>query len=68
MTRLLLLLNLPKEIQQQYYQRLDDRVPATALIWSIHHSKVGPYISSADILVTFAPMLTDQCFATKPKN
>jgi phosphoglycerate dehydrogenase-like enzyme len=25
-----------------------------------HHSKVGPYIGTADILMTFAPMITDQ--------
>lgn len=59
MTRLLLLLEMPREVQQQYYQRLTIRFPQLAIDLVDHHSKVGPHISSAEILVTFAPMLTD---------
>lgn len=59
MTRLLLLLEMPREIQEQYYQRLKQRFPQLLIDLADHHSKVGPYISSADILITFAPMLTD---------
>jgi D-2-hydroxyacid dehydrogenase (NADP+) len=59
-TRLLLLLNLPKEIQAQYHQRLTTEFPQLLVHLAGHHSEPGPSISSTDILVTFAPMLTDQ--------
>jgi D-2-hydroxyacid dehydrogenase (NADP+) len=58
-TRLLLLLDLPKEIQAQYYQRLTTEFPQLLVDLAGHHSEVGPSISTTDILVTFAPMLTD---------
>jgi D-2-hydroxyacid dehydrogenase (NADP+) len=60
MTRLLLLLEMPREIQEQYYQRLKSQFQHVTIDLVDHHSKVGPYISDADILVTFAPMLTNE--------
>jgi D-2-hydroxyacid dehydrogenase (NADP+) len=58
-TRLLLLLDLPKETQAQYYQRLTAEFPQLLVDLAGHHSEVGPSLSTTDILVTFAPMLTD---------
>jgi D-2-hydroxyacid dehydrogenase (NADP+) len=59
MTRLLLLLDLPAEIQAQYNNYLRARFPQLTIDLVSHHTKVEPYIKTADILITFAPMLTD---------
>ena len=59
MTSLLILLAMPPDIQAQYYSRLKATFPQLNINLVDHHSKVGPYISGADILMTFGPMLTD---------
>jgi phosphoglycerate dehydrogenase-like enzyme len=59
MTSLLILLAMPPKIATQYYARLRETFPQLAIHLVDHHSKVGPYIRGADILVTFAPMVTD---------
>jgi phosphoglycerate dehydrogenase-like enzyme len=59
MTNLLILLTLPESIRNQYRDRLQARFPELAINVVDHHSKVGPYIAAADILLTFAPRLTD---------
>jgi D-2-hydroxyacid dehydrogenase (NADP+) len=60
MTSLLMLLAMPPEITTQYYTRLRGSFPEVDIHLVDHHSKVGPYIRSADILMTFGPMLTDE--------
>ena len=60
MTSLLILLAMPPETVKQYHSRLRAAFPQLAIDLVDHHSKVGPYIGSADILMTFGPMLTDQ--------
>ena len=60
MTSLLILLAMPPEIAAQYDSRLRTMFPQLAIHLVDHHSKVGPYIGSADILMTFAPMITDR--------
>jgi D-2-hydroxyacid dehydrogenase (NADP+) len=60
MTNLLILLTLPEPIRGQYRDRLKQRFPALNIALVDHHSKVGPYIGSADALLTFAPMLSDK--------
>lgn len=59
MASLLMLLAMPPEITAQYYARLRATFSALEMHLVDHHSKVGPYIGSADILMTFGPMLTD---------
>jgi D-2-hydroxyacid dehydrogenase (NADP+) len=59
MTNLLILLTLTPELNNQYRDRLKAKFPALKVDLVDHHSKVGPYIAAADILVTFAPRLTD---------
>jgi phosphoglycerate dehydrogenase-like enzyme len=59
MTNLLILLTLPEAIRDQYRDRLQARFPELTINAVNHHSEVGPYIASADILLTFAPRLTD---------
>jgi len=60
MTSLLILLAIPPETATRYYSRLRTTFPQLAIHLVDHHSKVGPYIGKADILMTFGPMVTDQ--------
>jgi D-2-hydroxyacid dehydrogenase (NADP+) len=64
MPNLLILLTLPDPIRGQYRDRLKRRFPALNIALVDHHSKVGPYIDSADALLTFAPMLSDKVLET----
>jgi D-2-hydroxyacid dehydrogenase (NADP+) len=59
MTNLLILLTLTPELNNQYRDRLKARFPQLKVDLVDHHSKVGPYIAAADILLTFAPRLSD---------
>jgi len=59
MTNLLILLAMPEAVRTQYRDRLAAQFPEINVTLVDHHSKVGPYIASADALVTFAPMLSD---------
>jgi len=59
MTRLLILLTLPEKIRMQYYNGLRGAFPELAIDLVDHHSKVDPYIGSADILLTFGAHMAD---------
>jgi D-2-hydroxyacid dehydrogenase (NADP+) len=60
MTSLLIILAMPEEIRSQYYEGLRATFPELAIHVVDHHSRSGPYISNADILVTFGTMVTDR--------
>ncbi|MGA2943816.1 MAG: D-2-hydroxyacid dehydrogenase [Xanthobacteraceae bacterium] len=59
MTNLLILLTLTPELNNQYRDRLKAKFPQLNVNLVDHHTKVGPFIADADILVTFAPRLSD---------
>ncbi len=59
MTNLLILLTLTPELNAQYRDRLKAKFPELNVNLVDHHSRVGPYIADADILLTFAPRLSD---------
>jgi phosphoglycerate dehydrogenase-like enzyme len=59
MTRLLILLTLPEKVRMQYYDGLRGAFPGLAIDLVDHHSKVDPYIGSADILLTFGAHMAD---------
>jgi D-2-hydroxyacid dehydrogenase (NADP+) len=59
MTRLLILLTLPEKVRRQYYNGLRGRFPELAIDLVDHHSKIDPYIGSADILITFGAHMAD---------
>lgn len=63
MTRLLILLTLPEPVRMQYYDHLRNTFPELSVDMVDHHSKVGPHIASADILLTFGPMMADHVVA-----
>jgi D-2-hydroxyacid dehydrogenase (NADP+) len=60
MSRLLILLTLPKEVTGQYATRIGQRFPQLGIDVADHYSKVGPFIKSADVLLTFGPMMKDE--------
>jgi phosphoglycerate dehydrogenase-like enzyme len=60
MTNLLMLLAIPSEVQTQYYAPLRSTFPDLTINLVDHHSKVDPYIRSANILMTYGPMMTDR--------
>jgi D-2-hydroxyacid dehydrogenase (NADP+) len=59
MTSLLILLTLPEPVRMQYYNHIRKTFPELEVNMVDHHSKVGPHIGSADILLTFGPMMAD---------
>jgi len=67
MTNLLMLLAMPSQIQMQYYDRLHSTFPHLTINLVDHHSKVGPYIRSATILMTYGPMMSDHVVRDAPK-
>jgi D-2-hydroxyacid dehydrogenase (NADP+) len=60
MSRLLILLTLPPQVRDQYRNRLAERFPQLGIDMVDHHSKTGPFIGSADALLTFGPMMKDE--------
>ena len=59
----LFLLTFPDEVARQYPERIRDAFPELEVVLVDHHSKVGPYISEANILLTFGGMMTDDVLA-----
>jgi D-2-hydroxyacid dehydrogenase (NADP+) len=60
MSRLLILLTLPTQVRDQYRTRLAARFPELGIDMVDHHSKTGPFMSNADALLTFGPMMKDE--------
>ena len=60
MPRLLILLTLPKEVRDFYATRLGQRFPELQIDVVDHFSKAAPFMPSADVLLTFGPMLRDE--------
>ena len=58
MTNVLILLSLTETVRNQYRDRLRARFPEVTIDVVDHHSKVGPHIAAADVLLTFTPMLS----------
>jgi D-2-hydroxyacid dehydrogenase (NADP+) len=55
----LILLALPDAIREHYRDRLQAAFPHVIVSAVEHHSKVGPYIADADVLVTFGAHMSD---------
>jgi D-2-hydroxyacid dehydrogenase (NADP+) len=60
MPRLLILLTLPTQVRDQYRGRLGQCFPDLDIDMVDHYSKAGPFIGSADALLTFGPMVKDE--------
>jgi D-2-hydroxyacid dehydrogenase (NADP+) len=57
---LLILLTLPKEVRDTYESRLRKRFPELTIDVVDHFSKAPPFMKSADVLITFGPMMKDE--------
>src|SRR4051794_21292637 len=62
MTRVLILLTLPKEVRDVYESRLAARFPELEINVVDHFSKASPFMPSTDVLISFGPMLKDDVF------
>src|SRR3954447_24261570 len=62
MPRLLILLTLPKDVRDFYAARLAERFPQLQIDVVDHYSKAAPFMPTADVLVSFGPMLKDEVF------
>lgn len=60
MINLLILLAMPEAVRNQYRDHLAARFPELNVTLVDHHCKVGPHITTAEALVAFAPMRSDQ--------
>jgi len=67
MTQVLIVLSLPEKVRTRYYDHLRTTFPRVTVNMVEHHTKVDPYIGTADVLVTFGPMMADHVLA-KAKN
>ena len=63
MMQILILLALPEKVRMQYYDHIRTRFPEVSINMVDHHTKVDPHIGSADVLVTFGPMMADHVLA-----
>ena len=63
MTRILILLTLPEKVRMRYYDHIRTRFPQVTVNMVDHHTRVDPHIGSADVLVTFGPMMADHVLA-----
>jgi len=59
---LLIVLTLPEPVRNRYYEHIRAAFPDLQVDMVDHHTKVDPYIRSADILVAFGVMLADHVF------
>lgn len=59
MTNLLIMLTLPEKVRNKYYTHLTAKFPGVNINMVDHHSKVGPHIGAADILITFGAHMSD---------
>jgi len=66
MTNVLILLALPESTCTQYHDTLVEKFPELAVTSVDHHSKAGPYLPSAEVLMTFGPMVTPRVFEQAP--
>jgi phosphoglycerate dehydrogenase-like enzyme len=67
MTRVLVLLTLPKEVRDVYESRLAARFPELKVDVVDHFSKAPPFMPTTDVLISFGPMLKDEVFRDAKK-
>jgi phosphoglycerate dehydrogenase-like enzyme len=67
MTNVLIVLTLPEPVRMQYFSHIGKTFPEVRLDMVDHHSKVDPYIVTADVLITFGAQMANHVFE-KAKN
>lgn len=59
MIHILILLTLPEQVRQHYLEGVSALSKNIKVSLVDHHSKVDPFIETADILITFGPMMAE---------
>lgn len=59
MIHILILLTLPEQVRQHYFEGVSALSKNIKVSLVDHHSKVDPFIETADILITFGPMMAE---------
>lgn len=67
MTQALIVLTLPEPVRMQYLNHLKKTFPDVQIDMVDHNTKVDPHIGTADVLITFGPMMANHVFE-KAKN
>jgi phosphoglycerate dehydrogenase-like enzyme len=67
MTQVLIVLTLPEPVRMQYFDHIRKTFPEVKLDMVDHHSKVDPYIGTAEVLITFGAQMASHVFE-KAKN
>ncbi len=67
MAQLLILLALPEDVRNTYRDRLQQAFPELTINVVDHRGKVAPHIATADILLTFTPMMSDEVLRAAPE-
>jgi phosphoglycerate dehydrogenase-like enzyme len=62
MTNVLLVLTLPEPVRMQYFDGIAKAFPELKIDIVDHHSKVDPYIGTADVLITFGVQMAAHVF------
>ena len=55
----LILLDHPEPVRKQYYEGIRAKFPELTVNLVDHHSKIGPYIASAQVLLTYGMSMAD---------
>ncbi|HEY2137455.1 MAG TPA: D-2-hydroxyacid dehydrogenase [Xanthobacteraceae bacterium] len=66
MTNVLFIMNMPQDIRLSYRDDLKAKFPALTVNVVDHHSKVGPYIGSVDVVMAFGPHMADHVIKEAP--
>lgn len=66
MTNVLIILTDPEPVRRQYCEHIREQFPGFKVDVVDHHSKVGPYIGSTDVLLTFGTMMADRVLRDAP--
>src|SRR3990172_9406852 len=66
MTNVLIILTYPEHLRRQYSDHIREKFPGSTVNVVDHHSKVGPYLGSAEVVLTFATMIADHVVKDAP--
>src|SRR5262249_39680052 len=67
MPNVLILMTLPKDVRDYYASQLAQRFPELHIDVVDHYSKAPPFMSTADVLITFGPMMKDEALRHSPR-
>src|SRR5438309_1898394 len=67
MSRLLILLTLPQDVRDTYASQLGRKFPELEIDVVDHYSKAPPYMATADVLLTFGPMMNGEVLREAPR-